>query len=67
MQGKPASERWNVEKAEIVSGVPWSVGPEEEKAEGEMPQVINLSDDDIEKMGGRHGLPWADESVPRHA
>ena len=36
----------------MVSGVPWNVGPKDEKADGEMPRVIKLSEDETEKMCG---------------
>ena len=48
----PKSERWNVESVEIMSGAPWNVSPEDKKASGEMPKVIKLSENEIEKCAG---------------
>ena len=50
IQRKPIGDRWHVENAKMVTGVPWNVSDQDEKADGDKMEVIKVNTDEAARQ-----------------
>ena len=66
LQRTPAGSRWEQKNAELVRGVPWNLSEEDEKADGDKMEVININPEEAEAADQRNKKEqFGDIPVPR--